>query len=139
MIAVIRTCHPAFYRPLQSCRISSVFTTTVEFNMLKRKWKVLHVTPGSEGGGYWNMDSDIFDLTQLAESARDAETKRWLETKGSEHVIRLKDSPLYWQVSELTENRLRIGLRQLDPSDGVDKLMFTLDCAPISATVTADA
>jgi hypothetical protein len=102
-----------------------------KFNMLKRKWKVLKATPSLEGGGYWNMDSDIFDLTQLAESAQDAETKRWIETKGGKPVIRLKDSQFYWRVFELSEDRLKIGLQRLDPSDKVDKLMFTLDCEPI--------
>ena len=102
-----------------------------EFNMLKRKWKVLNVTPSSEGGGYWNMDSDIFDLSRLAQSAQDAETKRWIEPKGGKHIIRLKDSPFYWQVSELTKDRLKIGLRRLDPYDQVDKLVFSMDCEPI--------
>jgi len=101
-----------------------------EFRALMRWWKILEVIPGP-GGGYWNIDDQVFDLTKLGEPGWEMRTNQWIERRGDTLLIKLDQSPFYWQVMSLSDHRLQIGLRRLDPFEDTDVLMFTLECEPL--------
>jgi hypothetical protein len=96
--------------------------------MLKRKWKVLKVTPAKHGGGYLNMDTDIFDFTNLSDNSEDSQTRQWVEKSANGQIIKTKNSHLYWKVAIITEDQLKIELHRSDTIENKDILMFTFDC-----------
>ncbi len=102
-----------------------------DFDMLKRKWKVLKVTPDKHGSGYLNMDSDIFDFTDLANDSQNAQNRQWLEKSADGQIIKMKNSQLYWKVAALTEDLLKIEMHRTDTIENKDILMFTFDCEPV--------
>ncbi len=99
-------------------------------DFIRRKWKVIKVIPKSQKG-YWEMETDVLDLTNLTASESE-DNQRYLQNITGRKLIKFMDSSFYMEVLTVSIDKLMIGLHGIDSKTDRDYLIAEFNCEPIN-------
>lgn len=104
-------------------------TKDTELKILRKKWKIIHTVPFSEGS-YWMTGLDIIDLSNL-EKFSSKTSKMYLEKKDGKILIKYPNNDTYLEIVTLTEKQLSIILHGVNQDTKEKEKVLMMECIAI--------